>query len=341
MAFFADFDQDNSNSNYSQPRTRLTRNPNMYWDQKSTRLLIQLRIEFDPAFEANFGRRNNVWLELANRMAEAGYDFGMEKVSKKWHNILTTYNKNLQKKQIRGYVNWEYFDDMTAYVKTRNESYQLEFTSAQPESGDSNYSEDDEEDEEMVQNRTAAAAPAAPFAKVERDLDNSSPLLVPIEPQPVAHSSAGASLKRKACADIGGSLSKEEPELKRVQPLRIVRKPLPNDDDDDFPAFQDSSSSSTKPSKQATIKEQSKLSALNAEADVSNGLGSDDGDELAWTREYFRQKLALERQRLKIEQDRHRDHMSFQKMTLLMQEKMEKNKLEALRALTEAINRLI
>lgn len=310
----------------------------MYWDQTATRLLIQLRMEFDPAFEANFGRRNNVWMELAARMAEAGYDFGIEKVSKKWHNILTTYNKNLQKMKEKGHVNWEYFDDMAAYVKTREAAAEFNTSGGHPQSDESNYSEDDDDDEVGAVSNAAAAASAAGAAadvvtKMERDVENGSPLLVPLE-SPANFHAAGSTLKRKSSASIGAS--KDESERKRVQPLRIVRKPLPDDDySDDYAGFKDTGSAKTPKLPPKLLLPSSKSSGAH-ETDAADG-----DSEAAWTRQYFERKLQLQRDRLTIEQDRHRDYLSFQKMTLLLQEKMEKNKIEALRALTEAINRLI
>lgn len=43
-------------------------------------------------------------------MRESGYDFTPEKVSKKWHNITITYQKNTEKDPES--VNWEFFHDM-------------------------------------------------------------------------------------------------------------------------------------------------------------------------------------------------------------------------------------
>lgn len=64
-------------------------------------------------------------------MRSLGYDFTPEKVSKKWHNILITYNKNLSKKQHSLQVNWEFFDDIDAVFKNRRA--EIESTSSYQE----------------------------------------------------------------------------------------------------------------------------------------------------------------------------------------------------------------
>lgn len=82
----------------------------LYWTSEATRLLIKLRIERDADFESGAGRKSQIWMEICNKMREAGYDFTPEKVSKKWHNITLTYHKNNEKKH--GTINWEFYDDM-------------------------------------------------------------------------------------------------------------------------------------------------------------------------------------------------------------------------------------
>lgn len=87
----------------------LTRAP-FCWTPEATRFLIKLRAERDVDFESSGARKSQLWLEICNKMREHGYDFTAEKVSKKWHNITITYQKNTEKDP--NTVNWEFFDDM-------------------------------------------------------------------------------------------------------------------------------------------------------------------------------------------------------------------------------------
>lgn len=82
------------------------------WTPEATRFLIKLRGERDAEFEQSGARKSQLWLEICNKMREAGYDFTPEKVSKKWHNITITYQKNTEKDPSS--VNWDFFDDMHA-----------------------------------------------------------------------------------------------------------------------------------------------------------------------------------------------------------------------------------
>lgn len=59
-----------------------------------------------------------------------------------------------------------------------------------------------------------------------------------------------------------------------------------------------------------------------------------------WWKTYFDQKLDLERKRMDKEDERHKDRMNFQKMAIMLQERVEKVKVEAMNNLTNALLRL-
>lgn len=62
--------------------------------------------------------------------------------------------------------------------------------------------------------------------------------------------------------------------------------------------------------------------------------------EDSWWKSYFEKKLELERQRLEKEDERHKDRMNFQKMAIMLQERVEKVKVEAMNNFTNALLRL-
>lgn len=70
----------------------------------------------------------------------------------------------------------------------------------------------------------------------------------------------------------------------------------------------------------------------------SNGA-SHSVDE-SWWKNYFEKKLELERKRMEKEDERHKDRMNFQKMAIMLQERVEKIKIEAMKNLTNALLRL-
>lgn len=60
----------------------------------------------------------------------------------------------------------------------------------------------------------------------------------------------------------------------------------------------------------------------------------------SWWKNYFERKLELEREKLRKEDERHKDRMNFQKMAIMLQERVEKVKIEAMNNLTNALLRL-
>lgn len=91
-----------------------------------------MRGERDADFEQSGARKSQLWLEIANKMREGGYDFTSEKVSKKWHNITMTYQKNIEKNPSS--VNWEFFDDMHAIFRNKKmpEENSMDYSEPEP-----------------------------------------------------------------------------------------------------------------------------------------------------------------------------------------------------------------
>lgn len=67
---------------------------------------------------------------------------------------------------------------------------------------------------------------------------------------------------------------------------------------------------------------------------------SNDELDQSWWKQYFERKLELDREKIKLAQERHKDNMNFQKMALMLQERVEKVKVEAISSLTSAIAKL-
>lgn len=63
--------------------------------------------------------------------------------------------------------------------------------------------------------------------------------------------------------------------------------------------------------------------------------------ESMWWKDYFEKRLELDRERMKRQHDRHKELIGMQKAALMMNEKSEKAKVEAINNLTNAINRMV
>lgn len=85
----------------------------------ATKTLIRLRGEREAEFCDSSVRKSRLWEEICQSMRDQGYDFSVEKVSKKWHNIMITYNKNTLKKMRTGAVNWDFYEDIDVYYKDK------------------------------------------------------------------------------------------------------------------------------------------------------------------------------------------------------------------------------
>lgn len=91
----------------------------MYWTPEATRTLIHLRGAREADFQQGGARKGQLWEEINAKMCELGYNLSVDKISKKWHNILITYNKNIVKKETTGTVNWDFFDDIDVIYKDK------------------------------------------------------------------------------------------------------------------------------------------------------------------------------------------------------------------------------
>lgn len=63
--------------------------------------------------------------------------------------------------------------------------------------------------------------------------------------------------------------------------------------------------------------------------------------ESMWWKDYFEKRLELERERMRRQNDRHKEMVSMQKAALMMNQKSEKAKVDAINNLTDAINRMV
>lgn len=89
------------------------------WTVEATRALIRLRVERDSEFEQPNARKTQLWAEICSEMQRAGYDFTVEKVSKKWYNMTITYHINSERPNSR--INWEFYDEMDAFFQTKKD----------------------------------------------------------------------------------------------------------------------------------------------------------------------------------------------------------------------------
>lgn len=88
----------------------------LLWSPEATRLLIKLRGEREDDFSRGI-KKMPLWVEISKEMGRHGYDISVERVSKKWHNLMITYMNNKRKKRTS---HWEFFDDLEVYYNDAN-----------------------------------------------------------------------------------------------------------------------------------------------------------------------------------------------------------------------------
>lgn len=252
----------------------------MYWTPDATRYLIKLRAEREADFEQSGARKSLLWVEISDKMRASGYDFSPEKVSKKWHNIMITYNKNAEKKN--GPVNWEFFEDIDIIYKHRR-----------------------------VHDLSHVVEEA-------HHLVNTVPLERLTAPQSKTNGYENGPTKRKKCNDVRSS-----PSLSPPSTLPHIEQHNRHPSMHEYKKF--------------------KLN-VNHDMRMSDATDSPPGipssiDE-NWWKEYFERKLELEREKIRKQDERHKDQMNFQKMAIMLQEKVEKIKVDAIHGLTNALIRL-
>lgn len=88
----------------------------MQWSPEATRLLIKLRAERENDFLRGM-KKISLWHEISQEMGRHGYYISVERVSKKWHNLMITYMNNKSRKKAS---HWEFFDDLEALYNSQD-----------------------------------------------------------------------------------------------------------------------------------------------------------------------------------------------------------------------------
>ncbi|XP_017866994.1 PREDICTED: putative uncharacterized protein DDB_G0294196 isoform X3 [Drosophila arizonae] len=101
------------------------------WTTEATRALIHIRGPMEGSFTEGRQKRTALWLHCTRQLQRLGFRYSAAKVQKKWHNILITYNKNLNKKYVSGYVHWEFFEEMFKYLQGKKADFDVQLQPVQ------------------------------------------------------------------------------------------------------------------------------------------------------------------------------------------------------------------
>uniref|UniRef100_A0A1A9ZYR8 Myb/SANT-like DNA-binding domain-containing protein n=1 Tax=Glossina pallidipes TaxID=7398 RepID=A0A1A9ZYR8_GLOPL len=299
----------NSNNINSQHRGPYER----AWTTEATRALIHVRGPMENRFCEGRHKRTALWLQCTRQLQKMGFRYNAAKVQKKWHNILITYNKNLSKKYATGYVHWEFFEDMFKYLQGKKADFE-------------------------IQQRKPNAMQGG---KVEENADNQY-MKVVHEPMIQAH----VEIDSKSNDDFDEDDSGDTREIKKPK-LELKQEKF--DDEDPIQISVSSSSggydqqnankyNSLEPQFTETYETRARppLTVPSYEIKEVTKPASDN-----WWQDYFERKIQVERDKIDMQKQMHRDLMQFNKMSLIQQEKIERIKIDAINNLTSTLQKLV
>ncbi|XP_055921199.1 uncharacterized protein LOC129952575 [Eupeodes corollae] len=271
-----DNDENGEESVLEDPSTNDGRNPyERAWSTEATRALIHIRGPMEEKFTEGRQKRTALWLSVTRHLQKLGFRYNAAKVQKKWHNILITYNKNLNKKFLAGYVHWEFFEEMFKYLQGKKAECDTIVSNAQ--FGDES----------------------------QYPPDNSM-----LQPQIEMHGKSADEYEE----------SSGSPERKKT------KFEYNNDHHEELPL---------------------EITHENGNDDYANGgvgggggvgVGSAQGH---WWKDYFERKLTMDKEKIDLQREMHRDMMHFNKMSLIQQEKIERIKIDAINNLTSTLQKFV
>ena len=263
-------------------------------------------------------KRTALWLHCTRQLQKMGFRYSAAKVQKKWHNILITYNKNLCKKYTSGYVHWEFFEEMFKYLQGKRANFEVSKIKSKTSGGG-------------IQVKTATDNFNVQFVNTKQEETET--------PQVELDSKSNDDYDEEDSTSLT-DLKKPKLELNDDHrhnyeyPLEIMdsnnytqsNAKVVEDVTNDFP-------------KTFGKDNQAVMYAAGGGDIAHHGVCGNNND--VWWQDYFERKLQVERDKIELQKEMHRELMQFNKMSLLQQEKIERIKIEAINSLTSTLQKLV
>lgn len=276
------------------------------WTTDATRALVHIRGSMEEKFNDSRCKRTKLWSQVAKQLYKLGYKYNSAKVQKKWHNILITYNKNLNKKYATGYVHWEFFEEMYKYLQGKRAS--------------------------LIGTSTVTSSSSLHQAATTTSSNNNSGNLNNSPDDMLLRDDLPYEPERRIKTEYSINDSENNDLESNSSPMEELPLEITHDDE------KQQQSCSPIPSKDINLN--GKHNSLPHQS--RNFSLQEEGSflENCW-KEYFEQKLDLEREKIDLQREIHRDMMNFNKMSLIQQEKLERNKIEAINSLTGTLQKFV
>lgn len=282
------------------------------WTTDATRALVHIRGSMEEKFNDSRCKRTKLWSQVAKQLYKLGYKYNSAKVQKKWHNILITYNKNLNKKYATGYVHWEFFEEMFKYLQGKRATVLTTSTVTSSSSS-------------LNQPSTTSHVPC------NNGSNGSNSSLIPQEDIPYEPD------RRIKTEYAGNDIEHDDDRESSSSPMEMLPLEITHDEEKHNPH------SPTQDKEYDMNGEQiSPLPAMGVTGPMPLVPPPEEVNHIEnWWKEYLEQKLDVEREKIDLQREMHRDMMAFNKMSLIQQEKLERIKIEAINSLTGTLQKFV
>ncbi|KAH8292592.1 hypothetical protein KR018_009704, partial [Drosophila ironensis] len=305
------------------------------WTTEATRALIHIRGPMEGSFTEGRQKRTALWLHCTRQLQRLGFRYSAAKVQKKWHNILITYNKNLSKKYVSGYVHWEFFEEMFKYLQGKKADFDMQLpqqsnATAAPTSNPAQ-GQNPVQGQQTQQPQQLQPTPIElPYQKKpgtpQIQLQMQTPPKDPVQPYitPVDQVLLQAQMQEH----LQDSKSNDEFDEDSSNSMDEVRQPKMEYDGDQAVEAERASNCSQHMEANGKMFDLVRPPAMQSAGDI-------------WWKDYFERKLEVEREKMELQRSLTREQVQIQKMSLLQQERIERMKIDAINSLTATLQKLV
>lgn len=273
------------------------------WTTEATRALIHIRGPMEGRFTEGRQKRTALWLQCTRQLQKLGFRYSAAKVQKKWHNILITYNKNLGKKYLAGYVHWEFFEEMFKYLQGKKADCEIRPLDIEPR-------------------------PKPRQSQKLQQVQQQQPTHQENENCQQFYNTNQEMMQSQVQVDvkIGGDYENDRVSMAELKKPKLeYNAPLPLEISHANGFEQNTESSNMKAHTDSPFNEYLDLHSQDSHS--------------AWWKDYFERKLQVEREKIQLQKDMHRDLMTFNRTTLMQNEKIERVKIDAINNLTNTLQK--
>ncbi|XP_017054435.1 uncharacterized protein LOC108096969 [Drosophila ficusphila] len=300
------------------------------WTTEATRALIHIRGPMEGSFTEGRQKRTALWLHCTRQLQRLGFRYSAAKVQKKWHNILITYNKNLSKKYVSGYVHWEFFEEMFKYLQGKKADFDMQLpqqssNAAQAPTPVNGLNPNQGPPQQPMPQQPAPVNVKPGTPQMQLQIQCQAPAK---EAQPYITPVDQVLLQAQMNLD---SKSNDEFDEDSNSLSEVVRQPKMEYDGDQIPEAERTSDSS-----QQHLEANGKLYDLARPMPQAPGIPDD-----IWWKDYFERKLEVEREKMELQRNLQREQVQIQKMSLVQQERIERMKIDAINSLTATLQKLV